>query len=179
MRRKRLAECGKVGTNAKARRSAARAVSRRLCVECLEDRRLLNVAPVTVHDEYSMDILEGTLSVAAPGVLANDIDQDGNPLTAELVDAPRHGSAILNVDGAFSYTPTNGFRGMDEFTYATSDGVMSSNASGRVRIMVEPPGLLMNISTSGLGSSVGSFPFVEAGGHLFFAANRSNRNDLS
>ena len=43
-----------------------------------------------------------TLTVAAPGVLGNDSDVDGNPLTAVRNTSPSNGSLILNANGSFS-----------------------------------------------------------------------------
>ncbi|MFA9566423.1 MAG: gamma-glutamyl-gamma-aminobutyrate hydrolase family protein, partial [Acidimicrobiales bacterium] len=43
------------------------------------------------------------LNVAAGGVLANDSDLEGNPLTAVLVSGPSNGTLSLNADGSFSY----------------------------------------------------------------------------
>ena len=45
------------------------------------------------------------LTVAAAGVLANDVDVDGDPLTALLVTAPTHGTLVLNANGGFTYLP--------------------------------------------------------------------------
>jgi VCBS repeat-containing protein len=67
------------------------------------------------------------LSVVAPGVLGNDIDEDGNPLNALLVSNPIHGSLDLNLDGSFSYTPDVEFNGSDGFSYRASDGIAMSN----------------------------------------------------
>ena len=47
--------------------------------------------------------------MAAPGVLGNDTDPDGDPLTAVLVTGPSHGSLTLNADGSFTYTPAADF----------------------------------------------------------------------
>jgi hypothetical protein len=58
-----------------------------------------------------------TLNVPATGVLANDSDANGSPLTASLVSAPRFGGLVLTADGSFSYTPHAGFFGIDSFTY--------------------------------------------------------------
>ena len=66
----------------------------------------VNDAPVATNDSYSTN--EDTpLNVAAPGVLGNDTDADGNPLTAVLVSGPlaSQGSLTLNADGSFGFTP--------------------------------------------------------------------------
>src|SRR6185295_11866338 len=49
--------------------------------------------------------------------LANDTDVDGDILTAALLQAPAHGTAVLQNNGAFSYSPAPGFHGTDTFTY--------------------------------------------------------------
>src|SRR5581483_8701885 len=65
----------------------------------------------------------GTLIVAAPGVLANDTTTIVNgTLQAALVTSPAHGTLILNADGSFSYFASVGFAGADTFTYRASDG---------------------------------------------------------
>ncbi len=55
------------------------------------------------------------------GVLANDSDADGDPLTAMVLTLPQHGTLSLNTDGHFSYTPNPDFSGVDEFTYRIFD----------------------------------------------------------
>src|SRR5437667_4370557 len=67
----------------------------------------VNDAPVAANDAYSVDE-DATLTVAAPGVLTNDSDLDGDSLTAVLVTGPTHtagtgGSFTLHADGSFSY----------------------------------------------------------------------------
>ncbi len=58
----------------------------------------------------------------APGVLANDSDVDGNPLTAQLLTTPAHGTLTWSATGEFTYTPFATFSGTDSFTYQVSDG---------------------------------------------------------
>jgi len=82
-------------------------------------------APVAVSDSHSL-AEEGTLTVAAPGVLANDTDADGDSLTAALVSSVSHGSVTLNADGSFTYTPAADYSGTDSFTYSVSDGALES-----------------------------------------------------
>ena len=96
----------------------------------------VNRAPVALDDDYETDAGE-TLTVPAPGVLANDSDPDGDPLTAILEDDVSHGTLDLDPDGGFSYTPDEGFDGVDTFTYRASDGELQS-APATVTITVIP-----------------------------------------
>ncbi|MCA1684019.1 MAG: tandem-95 repeat protein, partial [Actinobacteria bacterium] len=78
-------------------------------------------APVAVDDVYATPA--GTpLIVAAPGVLGNDTDAEGETLTAGSASDPPNGSVTLAADGSFVYTPDAGFSGSDRFTYIASDG---------------------------------------------------------
>ena len=87
-----------------------------------------NVAPVAANDSYSTP--EDTpLTVAAPGVLANDSDADSNPLTAVREAGPAGGTLVLNANGSFVYTPTLNFNGVVTFTYHASDGMANSNTA--------------------------------------------------
>lgn len=87
----------------------------------------VNDPPVAGNDSYTAN--EDTpLSVAAPGVLANDSDPvEGSPVTAVLVSDPAHGTLTLNADGSFSYTPAANYSGTDSFTYKANDGGADSN----------------------------------------------------
>ncbi|MBM4297457.1 MAG: tandem-95 repeat protein, partial [Deltaproteobacteria bacterium] len=97
----------------------------------------LNDTPVAQNDAY--EITEGPiLSVVAPGVLANDIDPEGDPMAAILVTQPLFGSLTLNADGSFEYIPLVNFSGTDSFTYKTTDGGADSNVA-LVTITVSPP----------------------------------------
>src|SRR5262249_1508443 len=80
-----------------------------------------NQPPVSVPDAYAVDE-DGTLSVSAPGVLANDSDPEGQPLTAQLVNGVAHGTLTFNSNGSFTYTPAANYHGADAFTYRASDG---------------------------------------------------------
>ncbi|MCP5533464.1 MAG: tandem-95 repeat protein [Akkermansiaceae bacterium] len=84
-----------------------------------------NAAPVANADSYSI-ASGGVLAIAAPGVLANDSDADGDDLTAVPDSAPGHGTLDLNADGGFTYTPDSGYTGPDSFTYHVSDGETNS-----------------------------------------------------
>ena len=56
-------------------------------------------------------------------------DADGDPWTASTVTQPGHGTLALNALGAFTYTPTAGFSGSDQFQYRVSDGIHPSTAA--------------------------------------------------
>lgn len=81
----------------------------------------------------------GSIMVEAPGVLANDTDPDGDPLTAKLMTAPKHGKVVMSPQGAFYYRPDMDYVGDDEFFYQPFDGTTYSANAGRVSIVVIPP----------------------------------------
>ncbi len=58
----------------------------------------VNDAPVAANDSYSTDE-ETVLTVAAPGVLANDTDVENDALTAIVMSGPAHGTLTLNANG--------------------------------------------------------------------------------
>ena len=97
-----------------------------------------NEPPVAVNDAYATNEAT-TLAVTAPGVLANDTDADGDPLTASLVSPPANGVLALNADGSFDYTPNPGFSGPDSFLYAAHDGAVASPAA-TVSVTVQAAG---------------------------------------
>jgi VCBS repeat-containing protein len=96
----------------------------------------VNDAPVAANDSYST-AEDTSLTVAALGVLANDLDVDGNSLTASLVTSAAHGTLVLNANGSFTYTPAADYHGADTFTYKARDGVADSNVA-TVTITVTP-----------------------------------------
>ena len=87
-----------------------------------------NQPPVGVADSYSGP-QDANLVEAAPGILENDTDADGDALTATKVGDPAHGTVVLNANGSFTYAPSAGYVGRDSFTYTASDGVASSSTT--------------------------------------------------
>ena len=91
---------------------------------------VLDTTPVSqvtaVNDVYSTDE-NITLTVVANGVLENDLDSEGDPITAVLENTVVNGSLTLNTDGSFSYNPNANFNGVDSFTYHATDGTINSN----------------------------------------------------
>ena len=96
-----------------------------------------NNAPVAVNDTYEV-LSRHTLTVGSPeGVLDNDIDTDGDTLSAVLASTAPNGTLTLNSNGGFTYTPDSGFTGADSFAYRASDSLTTSNLA-TVTITVEP-----------------------------------------
>ncbi len=96
-----------------------------------------NRAPAAQNDTYTTP-QNTALTVPAPGVLANDTDADGDPLTASVSAPPTRGTLVFNADGSFTYTPQQGYSGPDSFTYTASDG-RSASAPATVSITVQFP----------------------------------------
>src|SRR5215204_2158573 len=86
-----------------------------------------NSAPVAANDAFTMGS-NGTLNVAAPGVLKNDTDAHGNKLLVTELGAVSPGAALsLSGNGSFAFTPPAGFVGNAFFQYKVTDGVAVSN----------------------------------------------------
>lgn len=97
----------------------------------------VNDPPVAQDDMYNINE-DSPLSVPAPGILSNDMDIDGGPLSASLVSGPANASSFtLNPDGSFSYSPESNFNGTDSFTYRAFDGMDQSNLA-TVTINIAP-----------------------------------------
>ena len=125
----------------------------------------VNHPPAASSDSYSTN--QGTpLLIAAPGVLGNDTDADGNALTAIVVASPTHGALTLSADGSFNYTPAAGFSGADSFTYKANDGTADSN-SATVTITVisvgVPPTITSLNNTAFTVGTAGSFTVTATG----------------
>ncbi len=92
-----------------------------------------NAPPVAVDDSYSTP-QDTTLTIVAPGVLGNDFDSDGDPLSIEsILTDTTHGALNLDLaSGAFTYVPDEGFVGTDSFVYLLHDefALTKSDVSG-------------------------------------------------
>ena len=129
--------------------------------------RSVNDIPLPAPDQYTLPAV-GPLSVPAEaGVLANDTDVEGSPLTAALVDPPPAGALTLYPDGSFSYDCPEDFFGSLAFTYTASDGTTTSapttvslhrgssvTVNGETLEIVGSPGLDFVRLRPGLGNAV-------------------------
>jgi VCBS repeat-containing protein len=127
----------------------------------------VNIAPQAANDTYNATE-DVTLTInAATGVLNNDTDADGQPLTAAIVTQPAHGAVTLNADGSFTYVPTANYNGPDSFTYLTNDGITNSaNATVNITVaaVADPP--KANNDSYSIAEDSGTLTVTEANGVL-------------
>jgi hypothetical protein len=97
-----------------------------------------DVPPVAVGDTFSTAV-GVPLVVAAPGVLANDTDPEGAPLTWIVLTGPAHGTLVSTPDGAFTYTPDPGFVGTETLTYVAHDSTGPGNVATLTITVADPP----------------------------------------
>ncbi len=102
-------------------------------------------APVAAADSYSLSDTP-TLSIAAPGVLANDtlngasIASFGPSTGAEQTilgstsQTAQGGSLSLSAGGAFTYTPATAFSGTDTFRYVIRNATGSASATVTIAV---------------------------------------------
>ena len=96
--------------------------------------RPVNDAPVGNPDTHTMKE-DTTLSVAAPGYLANDTDVDGDKISGVEVTAdPAHGTATANPDGSFNYKPNKDYFGKDTFPVRITDGKVTASETITVNV---------------------------------------------
>ena len=100
------------------------------------------------------------------------VDPEGDLLVYSITQAPRYGSAVVNADGSYTYTPGPGFTGTDSFIAAATDTGFHINLLN----------LFRSASTSGtVAVSQGAladlvqFSFIYGAGSQFWSsAARSN-----
>jgi hypothetical protein len=89
-----------------------------------------NTAPVANADSYP--VLAGSpFDGAAPGVLVNDTDTDGDSLSVAVVQPNGSGvlpgeSLVLDLDGGIHYVPPTGYVGPRTWRYRITDGYAQS-----------------------------------------------------
>jgi VCBS repeat-containing protein len=91
----------------------------------------INDAPVTPG--LSVSTAE---DVAVAGNLSAT-DEEGDPLTFALGNGAGNGTAVVNLNGSYSYSPNLDYNGPDSFTYTVSDG-NGGVTTGTVSVSVTP-----------------------------------------
>jgi hypothetical protein len=88
-------------------------------------RYLQPVAPSVLGETYT--VVKGqTLTIAAPGVLANDSDLNGDSITCTILSNPAQGTLTLQNNGAFSYVAPS-TAGTRNFKYTVRDSTGRSS----------------------------------------------------
>ncbi len=77
----------------------------------------VNHAPAAFDDSYLTPKGVPLVIITAQGLLANDVDSDGDVFTASVSDNPIHGRLSLLEDGSFTYVPDADFVGVEERCY--------------------------------------------------------------
>ena len=98
------------------------------------------VVTVTDNPPVTTDIsLTTNINIPVSGQVTAT-DPDGDPLTYTLLSPPANGTATVNLDGTFTYTPNSGFQGQDAFTVLVSDGKGGTTVSTvRIEVVNQPP----------------------------------------
>jgi hypothetical protein len=101
-------------------------------------------------------------------VLNNDSDLENDQLFVNFKTTPQHGTAVVNADNTVTYTPDNGFTGIDTFRYMTCEysnpscrncatalvtiqvgvNAISEVAAGGIKIYPNPTNKLLKIASS-------------------------------
>lgn len=81
----------------------------------------VNDAPVSFDGGITV-----TRNETYAGRLNGAYDVDRDPITYAVGSQPANGSVVVNTDGTFTYTPTTGYHGIDQFSYTVSDGQATS-----------------------------------------------------
>jgi hypothetical protein len=141
--------------------------------QMLEPRLALSGAPPLATNEAYVAPLDAPLQTSAPGVLANDVDPEGDLLTAQLFSTTTHGTLSLSADGAFTYVPNPGFTGVDSFAYRVFDGTNASELAAAtlfVGLSDPPPAVDLDGSDSTSTGLDFSAQFTEGGPPAAIAA---------
>ena len=100
------------------------------------------------------------------GTVTGDVLRNDSGATAVVRHTdPSHGTATVDADGSFTYTPSAGFTGTDTFTYTTTDAVQlfgDTRVNGKplapLAQVPGPGGTTTAISGEGYGSSLTPVP---------------------
>ena len=101
----------------------------------------ITVSPKANPDAYSTDA-EVPLPIAVSTLTDDDL---GSTLTVTSLTDGSHGTVVDGGDGTVTYTPADGFSGVDTFTYTISDGART--AVGTVTVTVRPTAGADSMST--------------------------------
>lgn len=88
----------------------------------------LTVSPVNDAPTAANTTINVTEDAAYAGTLPAASDVEGDTVNYALGSAAADGTAVVNSNGSFSYTPNADFSGSDSFTYTVDDGNGGANS---------------------------------------------------
>ena len=132
----------------------------------------VNAAPVAQNDNA-----QTLVNTAVSGnVLSNDIDPNGDALTASTLKQPTNGTLTLNPNGTYTYTPNPGFIGQDTFRYKVCDNGTPSLCDSAIAVMTMnvPPPTTVNVKPNAQDDAGSGLAMVPISGNL--SSNDSDPN---
>ena len=153
--------------------------------------------PPNLQDDTGITTEGVTLNSGTPGVLGNDSDPDGDPLTVVSFNVNGHnytagttvhlaeGDLTLNADGSYTFVPASGFTGfVPTVTYTASDGYTTSTAHLDIIVDVTDTAPEMWINSCNQGYTASGYykiyydVYIENPSYAYGATNLQITNDL-
>ena len=127
-----------------------------LSIDYLFEVQILNVneKPIGGADRYETTYIDRVI-VGGTGVMGNDMDSEGDALTARLISGPSLGVLTFNSDGSFMYQPDGAYVGTVTFVYELNDGLLGSDLV-TVEIAIGLPKTMPGTTQSSTSSSSAS-----------------------
>ena len=146
-------------------------VASMLLVGCDGGTGTVNIAPVAVDDQVIAD--EDTQYTSVASLLVNDIDMNGDVLTAlsGAFETAQGGELVLLEDGTYTYTPAANFSGVDTVDYTVTDGLLSD--TGTLSITVT----LVNMAPVAVDDTIRATEGVEYAGTVSLLANDTDSDN--
>lgn len=124
-------------------------------------RQLFNQAPTTNPVQLTGQS-EGPITGTVGAV-----DPEGDPLTYRITGTPLYGTAVVNADGSYTYTPAPNFAGIDSFVVDVTDGGSHINLLDFRR----PASTSANVGvTQGAVAAMLRFQFIYGAGSQYWSS---------
>ena len=98
--------------------------------------------PIANSDAFEL-AKDHSLTMGREDLLTNDTSTDGSPLSIQIASNPRHGTLVENLDGTFTYTPSEDFWGTDFFSYQAVNGELVSNGTNVFLLVKDPQSVIV------------------------------------
>lgn len=113
-----------------------------------------NEGPVALDDAEKTSFN----AIVESNVADNDFDADGDLLTFALIEDASNGTVTFGEDGSYSYTPDDGFNGVDTFDYQVDDGNGGTDSATvtievEPELIVDPPPIVVDMGDCGVANA--------------------------